>query len=521
MGARAILDFRFWIESAYCLLPTAGYGHRRLAASRMNKILSSPMRCNPALPSTLTILQRCKVEPTIALSFRSCSRGRGISLGVTRKEGQGEIPLPRLRDRNDSPALVNASNRFMSTRLLTVLLACAMTCLTFLPAEAAAKPGSQSLPAGYVLYLRLEATISTTASHLHDVVKARIIREVDSGNRVLIPLGAEVQGRIEKLIPSSSATDRARLLIRFDKLIIPDNPAVTFAGHISEVENARENVLQDGTIWGVLASDLPVSHLEDTMRKLAGEDSELSKYGQKAFGKSDTSINYGAGTDLTLVLDKPLSLAEMPPSGSFNQLPPGVPDAVARMLQGAPQRASGKGGKPGDPLNLVVIGNISEIRDVFSQAGWGEAERKTGKAVWDTARAVADNQGFGRAPVSDLYLFGHREDLAFEKVLNTFLKRHHLRLWRTTGTTPEGREIWLGAATHDTGLDVHPGVVSHAIDPDLDAERAKVGADLRVTGRVAAEGLVTRPDPLSQGLTATGGTWKTDGQLLVIDLATP
>ena len=239
MGARAILDFRFWIESAYCLLPTAGYGHRRLAASRMNKILSSPMRCNPALPSTLTILQRCKVEPTIALSFRSRSRGRGISLGVTRKEGQGEIPLPRLRDRNDSPALVNASNRFMSTRLLTVLLACAMTCLTFLPAEAAAKPGSQSLPAGYVLYLRLEATISTTASHLHDVVKARIIREVDSGNRVLIPLGAEVQGRIEKLIPSSSATDRARLLIRFDKLIIPDNPAVTFAGHISEVENAR------------------------------------------------------------------------------------------------------------------------------------------------------------------------------------------------------------------------------------------------------------------------------------------
>ena len=452
------------------------------------------------------------MEPTIAVSFRA---QRGIPLGVIRKEGQGEIPRYA---RNDSPALVNASNRFMSTRLLTVLLACAMT---FLLAEAAAKPGSQSLPAGDALYLRLEATIGTTVSHLHDVVKARIIREVDSGNGVLIPLGAEVQGRIEKLIPSSSPTDRARLLIRFDKLIIPGKTAVTFVGHISEVENAREDVLQDGTIRGVLASDLPVSHLEDAMGKLAGQDSELSKYEQKAFGKSDTSINYGAGTDLTLVLDKPLTLAELPPSGSFNQLPPGVPYAVVRMLQGAPQRASGKDGKPGDPLNLVVVGNISEIRDVFKQAGWGEAERKTGKSVWDTVRAVADTQGSGRAPVSDLYLFGHREDLALEKGLNTFLKRHHLRLWRTAATTPDGREIWLGAATHDTGLDVHPGVVSHAIDPDLDAERAKVGADLRVTGRVAAEGLVTRPDPLSQGLTATGGTWKTDGRLLVIDLATP
>jgi hypothetical protein len=166
-----------------------------------------------------------------------------------------------------------------------------------------------------------------------------------------------------------------------------------------------------------------------------------------------------------------------------------------------------------------VIGSIADICDAFNKAGWGEAERKTGKSVWDTVRAVGSDQGFSRAPVSDLYLFGHREDLAFEKTLNTFLKRHHLRLWRMAATTPDRREIWLGAATHDTGLDVHPGVVSHAIDPDLDAERAKVGADLRVTGCVTAEELVTRPDPLSQGFTATGGTWKTDGRLLVIDLA--
>ena len=105
-------------------------------------------------------------------------------------------------------------------------------------------------------------------------------------------------------------------------------------------------------------------------------------------------------------------------------------------------------------------------------------------------------------------------------MLNTFMKRHHLRLWRTTVTTADGREIWLGASTHDIGLDVHLGVVSHAIDPDLDAERGKVGADLMAGGLVAAEQLVTRPNPLSEGKTATGGTWKTDGQMLVIELKT-
>jgi len=100
------------------------------------------------------------------------------------------------------------------------------------------------------------------------------------------------------------------------------------------------------------------------------------------------------------------------------------------------------------------------------------------------------------------------------------LKRHHLRLWRTTATTPEGRPIWLGATTHDTGLDVHVGVVSHAIDPRLDLEREKVGADLLAGGTVSAEQLVTRPNPLSEGKTATGATWKTDGMMLVIDLKT-
>lgn len=387
-------------------------------------------------------------------------------------------------------------------------------------ATAAPGPESQTLAAGSAIYLRLEAAVSTTASHLHDAVKAKVIREVDSSSGgVLIPLDSEVEGKIEKLVPASTSTDRARLLIRFDKLVMGGKQAATLTGHVSEVENAREKVLEDGTIQGVLASELPVSHLEDAVGKLAGQGGELSKYEQKTFGKSDTSISYAAGTDITLVLDKPLSLAETPASGSFSQLQPAVAGAVTQLLQSAPKRASSKDGKPGDPLNLVVIGNISQIRDVFGKAGWSEAQKKTSKSIWDTVRAVADDQGFGKAPVSDLYLFGHAEDLAFEKMLNTFTKRHHLRLWRTTATTPDGREIWLGAATHDTGLDVHPGVVSHAIDPDLDAERAKDGADLRVTGLVAAEQLVTRPDPLSQGLTATGGTWKTDGRLLVIELA--
>jgi len=76
----------------------------------------------------------------------------------------------------------------------------------------------------------------------------------------------------------------------------------------------------------------------------------------------------------------------------------------------------------------------------------------------------------------------------------------------------------LAAATHDIGLDVRPGVISHAIDPEIDAERDKVGADLAATGRVAAESLLDRSNPLREGQTATGGRWMSDGKLLAIEL---
>ena len=139
-------------------------------------------------------------------------------------------------------------------------------------------------------------------------------------------------------------------------------------------------------------------------------------------------------------------------------------------------------------------------------------------SVYKIVRAMGGDQGYEAAPVSDLHLYGRVQDLAMEKMLNTFTKRHHLRLWRSPIKTAEGREIWVGAATHDIGMDIRLGVVSHAIDTDLDDERSKVGADLVATGRVITTQLVTRPDPLSEGKTATGGTWKTDGKLIAIEL---
>jgi len=106
-----------------------------------------------------------------------------------------------------------------------------------------AQSATATLPAGAVLYLRLESAVGTQASHLRQVVTARVVREVrvrPDGTDVAIPLGAVVRGTIDKLIPNSNSTDRARLRLRFTQLELPGRSPVPLQARVMEVENARE-----------------------------------------------------------------------------------------------------------------------------------------------------------------------------------------------------------------------------------------------------------------------------------------
>lgn len=422
-------------------------------------------------------------------------------------------------DGTDLAAMLPNSARRHALRHSAVLTAALLAAWT-----AFAGRGEESLaplPAGTVLWLRLDTAVSTTTSKLRQQVAAHVAREVREGDGVVVPLGTPVTGEIAKLIPSSSPDDRARLLIQFTRISPAGQTAETLVAHVRKVDNARETVLADGTIRGLLASEVPLSRLDGVLGKLGQSDpalgTQIEQAASRNLGKLDTSIALPVGTTIELVLDQPLAV-----SGVFSPAAPNLNDqalgAVARLLENAPQRAQTKDGKPGDPLNLVVIGSAEQIREAFQKAGWFPAEEKSGNSIWKTITAMTGDTGYNQAPVSQLYLFGRQEDMAFERVMNTFTKRHHLRLWQTTTTAPGGQLIWLGAATHDIGIDIHPGVVSHATDPDLDDERSEVGADLELSGRVAAEQLVTRPNPLSQGLTGTGGAWHTDGRLMAIEL---
>ena len=380
-------------------------------------------------------------------------------------------------------------------------------------------PGAPTLSAGTVLYLHLQTAVSTKASKQGQAITASLAREMEVQGGVAIPFGSTLKGIIEKCSQPTASDQRAELLLSFGQLTIPGEGNLALKGHLSGVSNARETLLADGTIVGVLESEAPVSLLSGVLQKLGQADPSINDQIQKQkIGQVNTAIEFPVGTDLQFTLTEPLKIKHLVPSAGPSGIPASLRASVANVLTDAPKRAVSKENRPGDPINLVFVGTAQEIEQAFRQAGWTEPKKKNQQSIWKTAQAVINNDGYNAAPVSDLYLFGRKEDLAFEKTLNTFNKRHHLRLWQTQASAPDGRPIWLGAATHDVGIDVHPGVVSHATDPDLDDERAQVWSDLYLGGAVEAAGAIAPPNPLSSGMTATGGAWHTDGKLFIVDL---
>jgi hypothetical protein len=376
-----------------------------------------------------------------------------------------------------------------------------------------------TISAGTVLHLHLQTAVSTKTSKEGQAITASLAREVEISGGIAIPFGSTLTGTVEKCSQPTASDQRAELLLSFGQLTIPGEGNLTLKGHVSGVSNARETLLADGTIVGVLESEAPASLLSGVLQKLGQADPSINDQIQtQKIGQVNTAIEFPVGTDLQFTLTEPLRIKRLVSSAGPSQIPASLRASVANVLADVPKRAVSKENRPGDPINLVFVGTAQEIEQAFRQAGWTEPKKKNQQSIWKTAQAVINNDGYNAAPVSDLYLFGRKEDLAFEKTLNTFNKRHHLRLWQTTATAPDGRPIWLAAATHDVGIDVHPGVVSHATDPDLDDERAQVGSDLYLGGAVEAAGAIAPPNPLSSGMTATGGAWHTDGKLFVVDL---
>ena len=172
-------------------------------------------------------------------------------------------------------------------------------------------------------------------------------------------------------------------------------------------------------------------------------------------------------------------------------------------------------GIPGDPLNVALVGSEAEVLAAFKDATWTRPAPIDLRSSVRIAESVVLDRPDPTAPVSNLYLFGRREDLAFEQEVGKSAKqRNHVRFWRADELI-DGRQLWLGAATFDRGVGLSSltGQITHHIAADVDTERDRVIADLERAGQLLSVFQVTGVGATFLGRNGGGDPYHTDGEL--------
>jgi len=191
-------------------------------------------------------------------------------------------------------------------------------------------------------------------------------------------------------------------------------------------------------------------------------------------------------------------------------------------LQDAPKWSTTAQGIPGDPLNLGLIGSEADLVAAMLGSGWDPADPITLGTSFRLARSVLRKKPYHDAPVSNLFLFGRKQDFAFEKPAGVSAsRRHHVRFWRSVEFGRDGVPLWCGAVTFDrsAGLSHTTGQITHHIGPDIDAERDALIAGLRDDGRLAQVFEVTGVGSTLIGRNGGGDRYFTDGEMAVAVLA--
>lgn len=199
--------------------------------------------------------------------------------------------------------------------------------------------------------------------------------------------------------------------------------------------------------------------------------------------------------------------------------------AFRAALEAIPCCASNEDGSDwGDPLNVVLVADTGDALNSISRAGWSFTHRITPKSVGRLVGASLQGNPYPVAPVSDLYLFGRKQDFALQRARPNIAQRNHMRAWLAPFTFRQ-KNVWIVQVSRDIGIKLtpkSPTLTTHIIDPEVDLTREYLLHSLLAEGLVKTFGFVrgskkaTRLEPATN---LTDDPFFSDGLRLVIEIS--
>src|SRR5271166_4082509 len=385
--------------------------------------------------------------------------------------------------------------------------------------------GCDGLAAGQTLWVRLSSPISSYSSKPGDAVHAILTEAATCDNGVIFPVGTNIDGVVHSVrkVGWGIYHETAALDIRFDRAVAMAGQPVSISASVVEVENAREQV-NKGVIQGIRSSDTPEGTINSRLRHLPTYNpySDLGLIVYKATFPifPEPEIYYPAGTDMRLRLMNPVHSLPVAAAPSVESTAKTSEELdVERMAPSLPWRSTTTKLADADVVNLAFVGSREQVEAAFQQAGWSTSDAFTRHSFMRDFYAFLNNSSYDQAPMKPLLLDGRSADLSWQKSLNSYNRRDHLRMWQWSETS-DSEIVWLSSSTHDTRatLSVKHHQFVHHIAPDIDDERSTVIRDLELAGCVQSVHLMPRSGVSNFTQNANGDTVRTDGELAIVQL---
>jgi hypothetical protein len=244
-------------------------------------------------------------------------------------------------------------------------------------------------------------------------------------------------------------------------------------------------------------------------------------------GKLYLCVNASSDLTFTGSYTVKIKFAPAPKAQAKSTAPPAppistliTPDVFAQIPRRVSDSATADS-NPGDMVNFALIGTKEQVEAAYKAAGWVAVDKSVQDAIVNGLLKTLNKEAYTEMPMSTLYLFGRPQDMSYARAdpLLVAAERHHLRVWQTDKTI-DGRPLWVGSATHDIGFekDQRNGKTTHKIDPEIDKERDYLLDSFDAAGAYSSAAYVTPTNPLVDARTATGGSFHSDGRIVVMSL---
>jgi hypothetical protein len=352
-------------------------------------------------------------------------------------------------------------------------------------------PARLIVPDGTPIKLRLAESVSSAHARIGDLLDFIVVRDVSLGGLTVIPAGTRARGSITGVKGRRLLGIGGQVSLKLDSVELVNGDRVGLRASKVVKGGSRTKLM----VAGMIVTSLIFLPATPVFLLTRGHESTVVK-----------------STEITAQIDGATSVlsAGLRPSRESSS-------ELGEMMDYLPPRVFNAEGREGDMLNLVFVAQDEDLQEAFERAGWVKTDKWRPAFVWHLLRHGTNDT---RLPMARFYLFGRVQDYSYAlpdpgAVVS---RRHHLRIWKTDYTI-DGTPIWASSATHDVAIEIakRGRLINHRIDPEVDAERDFIGANLTETSSVSRQEYLHCVDPVFQAQTASGETYHSDSRILLLD----